>query len=337
MVARAEQPVKQTPPPPIQRWIAQLDDDQYATREQAQLHLEHTGLAALDAVADAAHNGSLERATRAINILLSWSESRDSALQIAALEKLAALPNRSEAEMASQMLANVREQAALEAITALGGHYMLDPQARGVFQQQQRRQQPPLQIIIGLQWKGGVEGLKHLSAIRRATTVSLHSARLGDEALEPLAKLPHVRRIELYGTDISSAAIKKLREQIPSVKIAVRSAARLGIQGYHQNGGALVNAIMQGSAAEKAGLQPRDLITEMDGEKLQDFTDLTDRIAQHQPGDTVVLKIVRNGNVQELKVTFDRWGSEEANPEDRAGTPHRAPQGKAPKIILDRR
>ncbi len=313
----------EAPQPPLDQWITQLDDDQYATRERAQQQLEQTGLSALKAVGDAARSGSLESSTRAINILITWSESHDSVLQIAALEKLVDLPNRPESEMAAGVLANVREQAALEAIVALGGHHTLDMQNRGVFRHQQ---QAPLQVTIGPDWKGGVEGLKHLSAIRRATTISFHSTTLDDKALAqlPKLKLPNVQRIEFYGTKMmSTSGIEKLRARIPTVNIAVRSAARLGIQGFHQNGGAQVNGIMPGSAAEKAGLQPGDLITEMEGEKVEDFTALTDRIAKHQPGDTVVFSIVRNGNVQELKVTFDRWGADISNSNNRAPSPSR--------------
>ena len=36
-------------------------------------------------------------------------------------------------------------------------------------------------------WKGGVEGLKHVAALRSATTLSLHSAPLGDEAAAQMA------------------------------------------------------------------------------------------------------------------------------------------------------
>jgi len=294
----------------ISRWVADLDDNRYATRENAQQQLENVGQAALLEVGEAAAGNSLESATRALNILLSWSESSHSDLRIAALEQIVALPNRpTESEIANDILADVREVSALESITKLGGVVTNDTQA--AITVPGRRQQPSLQVIINSHWKGGVDGLRHLQEVRRATTVSFHSAPLGDESVEALANLPQVRRFEIYGTDISQAAIKQLREKLPNeVLLAVRSAARLGIQGSHRMGGAQVQRVVAGSAAQKAGLQPGDLITEINGEKLDDFSALTDRIAKHKPGESAMLKIVRRGKEQVVKVTFDQWGSD---------------------------
>ncbi|MCH7753186.1 MAG: PDZ domain-containing protein, partial [Planctomycetes bacterium] len=172
----------------------------------------------------------------------------------------------------------------------------------------------PVQVIIGSHWKGGLEGLKYLHQIPRAAILSLHSAPLGDEVIPVLLDLPQVKRIELYGTNLSDEAIKELREKLsPDVALDVRSAARLGMQGPHR-GPAQVLKVIADSAAEKAGLQPGDLITELDGEKVDDFTALTDRIATHEPGDTVTLKVTRKKKQLDIQVTFDRWGTDLTKP-----------------------
>ncbi len=296
----------------ISRWITELDDNRYTTRENAQQQLENVGQSALSEVARAAAGSSLESATRALNILLSWSESSNSELRIAALEQIVVLPNRpTESEIASNILADVRENTALELIIKLGGVVANDSQAPIVIPG--RQQQPSLQLIINSHWKGGVDGLRHLQEVRRVTTVSLHSAPLGDEAVETLANLPQVRRFEIYGTNISREAIDQLREKLPNeVILAIRSAARLGIQGSLGMGGAQVKHVVADSAAQKAGLRAGDLITEINGEEVKDFNALTVRIAKHQPGESAMLKIVRGGKEQEVKVTFDQWGSNAA-------------------------
>ncbi len=319
----------------IQTWVAQLDDDLFATREKAQEQLEQAGLVAIEAIAKESQNGSLESATRAINILLSWSESLDRTLRVAALEELISLPNRpKEAKIASELLADAREEEALEAIVALGGYHNIQPHSR----RRANRPQLPPQVVIGSKWKGGVAGLKHLDAVRHAMIISFYSAPVDDSAIEPLLKLNWVRRFEFWGTrKVSENAITRLKKQLPNTTVEVRpSAARLGIQ-RDQSGSAKIGGVIKDSAAEKAGLQVNDLITELDGEKIQDFATLTDRIIQHEPGDTVKLTILRNRKVKQITVTFDRWGLSQAQIRDFNGNNEDTPKATPPPIRLDRR
>ena len=68
--------------------------------------------------------------------------------------------------------------------------------------------------------------------------------------------------------------------------------------------GALVGSIEPGSAASRAGLQRRDVITTLNGEKLADSNALRNRIAAAKPGSTVTLGIVRDGRNQTLSATL---------------------------------
>lgn len=297
----------------IELWITQLDDNHYAIRERAQSHLEEVGGAALDGVAQMAVTGSLESSTRALNILLAWSEGSDPELRIAALEKVAALPHRpTESELAGEVLTDAREAAALAKIAELGGRYTGDVQGTVLINNPRALSLRPIQVIIDAHWKGGVEGLSYLKKIPRAKVLSFHSAPLGDEIVPVLLELPQVTRIELYGTKLSTEALKKLKEKLSTVvDLDVRSGALLGIRNNP------LQMVVPGSAADKAGLKPQDLITEIDGEPVKDYRFLIDRIATHQPGDTVTLKVVRiEGKPRkpkqlDIKVTFDRWGKED--------------------------
>jgi Do/DeqQ family serine protease len=68
--------------------------------------------------------------------------------------------------------------------------------------------------------------------------------------------------------------------------------------------GALVGSVESGSAASRAGLQRRDVITTLDGEKLADSNALRNRIAAAKPGSTVTLGIIRDGRNQTLSATL---------------------------------
>jgi hypothetical protein len=320
--------------------VKQLDDDRYAAREAAQKQLAAAGKPAVEAVAEAAATGSLECSTRCVNVLLSWADSKDSALSLAALESLASLENRpTEAASAYDRLAEVREDAAVQAIKALGGRFDYDRYFGGAI----GGMRPPIQVIIGPKWKGGVEGLRHIAAVRSATTLSLHSAPLDDAAIAELTMLSQVRRIEFYGTGVSNEAIGTIKAKLPQVMVDVRSGARLGIRGIN------CEQVLPESPAHKAGLKVQDRIVEFAGQPLdqkatqnEQFEQLTKLISQCKPGDTKPIKVLRPNpqtgvaETVELTVTFDRWGDDErsttSTPEGQ--DPFGPPQGVQRTIIL---
>jgi serine protease Do len=63
-------------------------------------------------------------------------------------------------------------------------------------------------------------------------------------------------------------------------------------------------AILPGSPAEKAGLKGGDIILEADGQKLTQDVSLQRLVQSKAPGDTMTLKIARDGKEQTLTVTL---------------------------------
>lgn len=63
-------------------------------------------------------------------------------------------------------------------------------------------------------------------------------------------------------------------------------------------------SIVANSPAEAAGLQEKDIITELDGTKIDQTHSLTSLLDQHQPGDKVTLTIIRGSNTQKIDVTL---------------------------------
>jgi Do/DeqQ family serine protease len=66
--------------------------------------------------------------------------------------------------------------------------------------------------------------------------------------------------------------------------------------------GAFVYGVFKGSPAEKAGLQPGDLITKVNGQALKDASDLLLTIGNLTPGRTVELELIRAGSTQRLSL-----------------------------------
>ena len=68
--------------------------------------------------------------------------------------------------------------------------------------------------------------------------------------------------------------------------------------------GVYVSTIEQFSAAEKAGIKIGDVITAIDGKEIKTMDELNEVKNSHKIGDTVTLKIYRDGHSQDIKVTL---------------------------------
>jgi Do/DeqQ family serine protease len=79
--------------------------------------------------------------------------------------------------------------------------------------------------------------------------------------------------------------------------------------GLKHAGGAIVSSVTPGSAADKAGVKQGDVIESFNGQPVQDFNSLRNRVAGTTPGTAADLTIVRDGAEKHLSVKL-----EEANP-----------------------
>ena len=75
-----------------------------------------------------------------------------------------------------------------------------------------------------------------------------------------------------------------------------------GSQG--QTGSAAQPTVVAGSPADKAGLQPGDIITSIEGTTLDATHTLDQVVAGYAPGQTIKLTVLRNGQTQDVSVTL---------------------------------
>lgn len=100
-----------------------------------------------------------------------------------------------------------------------------------------------------------------------------------------------------------------------------------------QNQGILVRNVVPDSPAEKAQLQAFDILLSFNDQKLFSTKQLTALVRSSQKGDEVTLKIVRNGQVKEIKANIDEQTVKQPNKHQRhpmsgyLGQHHSGPYG----------
>ena len=77
-------------------------------------------------------------------------------------------------------------------------------------------------------------------------------------------------------------------------------------QHYGVSAGAYVESVADGSCAQKAGLQPNDIITAIDDTAIDSSTALTAALSSnYKAGDTATLTVIRGSEELKLTITFD--------------------------------
>ena len=68
--------------------------------------------------------------------------------------------------------------------------------------------------------------------------------------------------------------------------------------------GVYVAQLTEGGAAQQAGIQKGDVVTAINGKKVNTVTQLMETVRQYRPGDKVDVEINRNGNHQHYELTL---------------------------------
>ena len=163
-------------------------------------------------------------------------------------------------------------------------------------------------LALDSSWRGGDEGLKALRDLPTLTNLSITDAKLTDAALPHIAALPNLQYLSIVNTRFSVAALEKFRMARPATKIFARGTAMLGIHA-DTSGSCILTGVYNGSGAAEAGLLVGDKITTIDGQKINDFGDLTIAVYAHAPGEKLKVEFLRGDEtktaVVELKPRAD--------------------------------
>lgn len=76
--------------------------------------------------------------------------------------------------------------------------------------------------------------------------------------------------------------------------------------------GAFVREVVNEGPADKAGVEAGDIILEVSGKKIRNSTELSTLVGASEPGNTVDLKILRDGKVNNIEVRLEEFPEEES-------------------------
>ena len=92
--------------------------------------------------------------------------------------------------------------------------------------------------------------------------------------------------------------------------------------------GAMVGAVDEGGAAEKAGIQAGDIITRLGEDSVESYNDLKAAVKNHFAGDTVEVTLYRAGEEMTLSLTFDEAQPEMQEPQEKKPQQQQPQQGQ---------
>jgi serine protease Do len=81
--------------------------------------------------------------------------------------------------------------------------------------------------------------------------------------------------------------------------------------GFKEPRGAVVGQLTPGSPAEKAGIQPEDVILAVDDKEIHESSDLVSYVSSRAPGTSVRLRVFRGGSEKTMSVTLGTFPEEQ--------------------------
>jgi hypothetical protein len=284
----------------IAGWISQLDDPRYLVREQATGKLIDSGSAAFDLLLAAANGEHPEPADRAVWILRRMARSRDNDQAIAALERMVRLRGRPTLVQKAEAELDERSIAVCQAkLTPLGAEIVMEPA-----QFDNVSVVPLLHVRLGDKWRGTADDLQCLAQLRRHAHYRLEGEAIDDAVVGFFEDKDKLAVLYLWDTTVSAKAVDRLKEKHPTTIVYVRGKAMMGVSADNHPGGVRVTGVAATSGAAAAGILEGDIIVSMNGEPVPDFDRLTARIAEHSPGETISVEIIRNAERQTIPVTL---------------------------------
>lgn len=290
-ILRGETPPEQ-PDRKILEAVAQLESDDYETREEATRRLIFTGKSAVPTVEQAVLEGEPETRIRALTILeqILLKGNLDSAIAAQeALERLQLSDQRQIKSRVDTLFVNHHDQvekAILQHFESLGGKLQKHEGASSIHRGLLPRgfEVPELTLMIGGDFKGSQVDLLKLRNVRVKTILHRSTVKIEDETR------------------------KLLLQSNPQLIIQERNIY-LGIRFETLRDGMEIERILvvdvtPNTSASAAGILPGDEILSYDGKQITDQDSFLKYMQEQQVGHQLSLEIIRNGQPKTIVATL---------------------------------
>ncbi len=117
-----------------------------------------------------------------------------------------------------------------------------------------------------------------------------------------------------YSFAVPSNIVKKVIFDLKKFGISQRGFLGVSIRtmddktakevGFDKPYGVYVDGVNKGSAAEESGLRNKDVITKINGVKVNSSPELQEQVARYSPGDKLEVEVIRDGKTSSINVTL---------------------------------
>jgi serine protease Do len=168
--------------------------------------------------------------------------------------------------------------------------------------------------------KGEVVGVNSMIYTRSGAFSGLSFAVPIDQAMDVVRQLQTTGRIQRGRLGVAIGQVTK------------DAAEAFGLPRPY---GALVSTVEKDTAAEKAGLQPRDIITKFDGKTVNESSDLPRLVTAVKPGTRVPLEVWRDGKAMTVYVMLGEFKPDQASADAPRAKSATADRGKSKLSRID--
>lgn len=92
--------------------------------------------------------------------------------------------------------------------------------------------------------------------------------------------------------------------------VTMSDADEAVLEHLNYESGVMVDRVLEGLPAAKAGVEVGDIIVEFNGQKPVEQETIRTKLREAKPGDEVTLKVIRKGKAQDVKIKLDAYDAE---------------------------
>lgn len=176
--------------------------------------------------------------------------------------------------------------------------------------------------------QGKADGPQKMTVIVENGKITVNGKTIeGANLPELMGSVPGIPKVMMFKTDDMNAPLPKLDGKVGELKIVkgmpldmskmgeafdfitkLDDGPKMGIsiEDVAEGTGAKVVDVTDASPAAKAGITKNDVITAVDGAAINDVTALQEKAANLKAGDTITIKLTRDGKSKEVSVKIPK-------------------------------